>query len=283
MLSNVPSTSVAELIERYSVLLLDAYGVLISGGEALPGAVELIAHLNRIDKPYLILTNDASRLPSTSSARLRSISLDIAAEQIISSGCLIASYFADHHLAGALSVVLGTDDSRQMVIDAGGELIDVSTAEGVDVVVVCDEQGYDLLASLDALLTLLFRSIDRGSTPALVLPNPDLVYPASGGRFGITAGSIAVILESAMALRYPQRPELVFDRLGKPHAAIFDEARLRAGTGDLVMIGDQLDTDIRGANDFGIDSVLVLTGLTTTRSASQALPSFTLRSLQLLD
>jgi HAD superfamily hydrolase (TIGR01450 family) len=279
MLSNIPTTSVGELNERYPVLLLDAYGVLISGGEALPGAVELISHLNQIDKPFFILTNDASRLPSTSSTRLKGIGLDITAERIVSSGCLIKPYFAAHGLAGARCVVLGTDDSRQMVNDAGGEVIDVTIAEEVDVAVVCDEDGYDLLASLDALLTLLFRSIDRGSAPTLVLPNPDLIYPAGGGRFGITAGSIAVILESALALRYPQRPELVFDRLGKPHATIFEEARRRAGTGDLVMIGDQLDTDIRGANDFGIDSVLVLTGLTTTGGASQILPSFTLRSL----
>jgi HAD superfamily hydrolase (TIGR01450 family) len=279
MLSKIPTTTVAELIERYPVLLLDAYGVLISGGEALPGAVELIAHLNQIGKPYFILTNDASRLPSTSSSRLRRIGLDIASEQIISSGCLIAPYFKAHCLSGARSVVLGTDDSRQMVIDAGGEVIDVVTAEVADVVVVCDEDGYDLLPSLDALLTLLFRSIDRGDAPTLLLPNPDLIYPASGGRFGITAGSIAVILESAMALRYPQRPELRFTRLGKPHAAIFEEAKQRAGTGDLVMVGDQLDTDIRGANDFGIDSVLVLSGLTTTRSALQVLPTFTLDSL----
>jgi hypothetical protein len=47
-----PAITIAELIDRYAVLLLDAYGVLVHGGGALPGAVEFIERLNRSGKPY---------------------------------------------------------------------------------------------------------------------------------------------------------------------------------------------------------------------------------------
>jgi ribonucleotide monophosphatase NagD (HAD superfamily) len=69
-----------------------------------------------------------------------------------------------------------------------------------------------------------------------------------------------MMFESALALRYPGRSDLSFTRLGKPHAAIFEEAFRRSGTMDMVMIGDTPETDIRGAKAFGIASALVETG-----------------------
>jgi ribonucleotide monophosphatase NagD (HAD superfamily) len=103
--------------------------------------------------------------------------------------------------------------------------------------------------------------LDSGANVHLVLPNPDLIYPKTDQGFGIASGSIALILEAALQRRYPDRPELKFTPLGKPHAAIFNEALKRSGTMEMVMIGDQLETDIRGAVEFGLDSVLVNTGI----------------------
>jgi ribonucleotide monophosphatase NagD (HAD superfamily) len=71
-------------------------------------------------------------------------------------------------------------------------------------------------------------------------------------------------------------------RPGKPNAPPFAEALRRSGTRDMVMLGDQLETDIRGANDFGFDSVLVTTGVTAsprTPLAAQVRPAYYLRSL----
>ena len=57
------TTSIPALLERYDAFLLDAYGVLVYGQGAIPGAAELIAHLNAIDFPFVVLTNDAGRSP----------------------------------------------------------------------------------------------------------------------------------------------------------------------------------------------------------------------------
>jgi len=259
----IPEISVAELVERYQVLLLDAYGVLVEQQTLIPGADEFIGWLNRIGKPYYILTNDASRSIEHSAERYRRRGLDIPVERIITSGSLLPGYFRAAGLAGARCVVLGPEDARDYVRAGGGEPVPLTADTDADVVVVCDEAGYPFLEHLDDVLTLLFRRFDAHRPPRLVVPNPDAIYPKGNGRYGITAGSIVLVLENALRLRYPRADTARFVPLGKPHRPIFEEAHRRSGTMNMVMVGDQLATDIRGANDFGIASVLVGTGLTS--------------------
>jgi len=275
----VPETDVTALLRRYDVLLFDAYGVLVHSAGALPGAAELVDRLNTAAKPYYILTNDASKLPATAAARYQGYGLAIDAERIITSGLLLERHFAAHHLAGARCVVLGTEDSRRYVSGAGGAI--VGPRESFDVLVVADEFGYPFLETVDQALSGLFRAIDRQHAIHLVLPNPDLIYPAPDG-FGIAAGSIALVFEAALRLRYPHRSDLRFTRLGKPHAAIFAEALRCAGTRNMVMVGDQLEADIGGAHDFGLDAVLVDTGINTpalSTAPTRLHPTYLLRSL----
>lgn len=253
-------TTVDALLERYEALLLDAYGVLLDEGGAHPGAVALVARLREVGRPFWVLTNDASRLPETTSVRLHSQGLPIEAERIITAGSLLPGAFEERALEGTPCAVLGTADSRAYVERAGGEV--VAATEPFEVVVLCDEAGYPLLETLDAVLSGIARRVEAGEPVTLLLPNPDLYYPKGGGAFGVGAGSLAALLEAILAQRYPGREELRFTRLGKPFAPIFERAVALAGTRDLVLLGDQLATDIRGANDFGIDSVLVGTGLT---------------------
>ncbi len=251
--------SVEELSDRYPVLLFDAYGVLVHSSGALSGAVELINGLNSSGKPYYIITNDASKLPTAAAARYRSYGLDLDPERIITAGSLLKDYFASHGLVGKRCVVLGPEDSRRYVELAGGIL--APAGDPFDVLVVGDEVGFPFLETVEAVLSELYRRFDRDETVPLLLPNPDLVYPKGDAGFGIASGSVALIFEAAIKLRYPHRPDLRFVRLGKPHTAIFAEALRRCGARDMVMIGDQLETDIRGANAFGIDSALVTSGV----------------------
>lgn len=279
-MDRVPAITIDEIIDRYAVLLLDGYGVLVHSSGALPGAADLIARLNRVGKRYYILTNDASKLPATAARRFQSYGLAIAADRFITSGSLLAGYFADHGLAGARSVVLGPEDSRRQVELAGGQV--VPPADPFDVLVIGDESGFPFVETVDRALTALIRKIDRGESVRLVLPNPDLIYPAADGGFGIASGSVALVLEAALGLRYPDRPDLRFVRLGKPHAPIFVEAVRLSGTRDMVMLGDQLETDVRGASEFGLDSVLVDGGITASSLdtlSAPLRPTYRLRSL----
>ena len=73
--------------------LLDAYGVLVYTSGAMPGAVELIDELNRSQKPYFILTNDASKLPTATAKLFQGHGLQIEGHRIITSGSLLPGYF----------------------------------------------------------------------------------------------------------------------------------------------------------------------------------------------
>ncbi len=265
-------------------MLFDVYGVLAGSNSIIAEAPAAIARLNALGKPYWALTNDASALPQTRAAKYAAMGLEIDAERIITAGGLLSAYFEREGLRGARCAVLGTPDSARYVELAGGAV--TAWDADFDALIIGDQSGFPFFEAADAVLSALVRKIDAGESPRLILPNPDLIYPEGDG-FGFASGSVARMFEDALALRYPSRADLRFERLGKPHTAMFEEARRRGGIADpadMVMIGDTPDTDIRGANAFGASSALIATGVSAaaldTLPPSDT-PTYTLRSLAL--
>ncbi len=251
-----------ELVARYDVFFLDAYGVLVSGDGALPGAAAFLRRLARAGKEYLVVSNDASRSPATSLARYRGFGLDLDAARILTSGLLLTDHFAAAGLRGSRCIVLGTEDSCDYVRDAGG-IVTAPDDDQASVLVVGDDDGYPFLETVNAALTVLLRRLANHQPVHLVLPNPDLIFPTGAGGFGITAGAIAALVESVLRLGDPGGVHH-FVALGKPNRPIFEAAVRRFPGVDrrrMVMLGDQLATDILGARRFGLDAVLVQTGV----------------------
>ncbi|MBA2663834.1 MAG: HAD hydrolase-like protein [Bradymonadaceae bacterium] len=275
--------ALSEIIASYDALLIDAYGVLVHEGGAFEGAQAFIEQLNASQKPYAILTNDASRLAKTLRDSLLARGLSIDEQRLVTAGSLLIPYFEENGLQGARCVVIGPPDSHRYVELAGG--IEVALEEGVDfdVLALCDNAGFDFVATVNMALTELIRAWDTHRPVKLLLPNPDLFYQQGPKRYGMASGSVALMLEAALNLRFPGA-EIAFARLGKPHALIYAEGCRRVGTRNVVMLGDQLLTDIQGANEFGIDSALVTTGLSSwseEHSQNGARPTYVLTSLQL--
>jgi HAD superfamily hydrolase (TIGR01450 family) len=245
-----------ELLDRYEGILLDVYGVLLDASGPLPGARELIGELDRRRVPYAIVTNDASRLPETYAERFARLGIAVAPQRIVTSGSLLPERLA--RLPGARTCVLGTPDSFAYVRAGGGIAIPPASGIEVDAVAVCDDAGFDFLEGCEHVLSAIVRAVETGRRPALILPNPDLVYPKGGGELGFTAGAVALLIEAALARRFPTAG-LVFERLGKPAPHLMLEAarRLELPASRLVMVGDQLETDIAGARAAGIDAALL--------------------------
>ena len=275
-----PSISSTQILADYDVVLLDAYGVLVDDQGPLPGALELIRELQQRDKPFLVMTNSASRLPEGIVASLQGLGFALELEHVLSSGMLLPGYFTEHALVDAPCLVLGTRDSSEYVVRAGGRVLPLSEATNAEVLVIADQAGFDCLEAMNQALSLMMQRFDSGQELALVLCNPDLIYPMGAGRFGFTAGGLAAMLEALLWERYPERNH-GFVRLGKPHAPIFHEAMRRTGGGRAVMLGDQLATDILGAQRAGIDSVWVRTGLGVGNSGQSAIrPTWQLYNLR---
>lgn len=274
-------TRLRDLLDRYDAILLDAYGVLCDSLGALPGAASLVAELDRRALPWAIITNDASRLPASVATRLTRFGVTVPASRVITSGALLAPHFRQRGLAGKRCVVLGTADSRTYVEEAGGVVV-APTLGGddppIEVVVVCDDAIEPFLETIEATISAAVIALDAGVDLALILPNPDLVYPRGPGDWGITAGTIAAMIEAAVQRLRPGAPHFV--GLGKPHAPMYEEARRRIGGGRILAIGDQLDTDIAGALDAGIDAALVESGVSRWRLGLTPVPTWLLSSIE---
>lgn len=255
-----PLVNASTLLDLYDYFLLDAYGVLVHATGAIEGAGRFLEEITFAKKDFLVVTNDASRLPETASARFTEYGLRVRPDQVLTSGSLLAPFFATRGLAGARCMVLGPADSHQYVRLAGGEPLAPSLDASFDALVVCDDDGYPFLETMDLVLSNLFRHYDRGDSPILILPNPDLIYPKGSASYGFTSGGAALLLESAVAQRYPNE-QAGFVRLGKPFGPMFREVKRLAPGDDMVMVGDQIETDIIGARTAGIDAALVDTGI----------------------
>jgi HAD superfamily hydrolase (TIGR01459 family) len=283
-MSVLASLTPAQVVERYDVVLLDAYGVLNDHAGPRPGAAAFLQRLQRHGRAFGVVSNDASRSAAAAAARYADFGLAIPAERIVMSGAVLAPHFRRAGLEGERCVVLGPPDSLQWVRQAGGVVVPWQDPDADPrVVVICDDAGYDFLPAIESVIALAIARIDRGRPLDLVLPNPDLVFPKGPGRLGLTAGSIAMLVEVALAARYPLAPRR-FVPLGKPEPGIFALARHQLGVPDdasVVMIGDQVGTDVAGANAAGIDSILLAGGVTdlTSIPATGPQPTWTMAAL----
>lgn len=276
-----PDVTVAALLARFDGFLLDAYGVLNDEDGALPGAAEFLARLAGAGKRVCVISNDASKSIETTWRRYTGFGLPLAREQILTSGALLPEYFAQAGLRGKPCLVLGTRDAEDYVRQAGGRQVALDD-ERAEVLVVADDQGFDLLPALNQVVTVLLRRLARGQRTALIVPNPDLVYPRRGG-YGVTAGAFAELIERVLDLRDPGGGHR-FVRLGKPAAPIYRAGLARLGdvpVERVVMVGDQLLTDVRGALELGLRAALRLGGVSVREDVARLgiRPSYILPSL----
>lgn len=274
------ATTFAALLDRHHGVLLDAYGVLVDGRGALPWTAQVFAELARRATPFAIVTNDASRAGDTYARRFAGYGITVEPDRFVTSGSLLPAYVRSRGLAGARACVLGTPDSEAFVRAGGAEIVPVAAGMEIDLVAVCDDSGTPFLAGIELALSAIVRAVEAGRRPALVLPNPDLVYPKGGGEYGFTAGAMALLIEAALARRLPGAG-LSFDHLGKPEPHLFraGAARLGIEPAQLVMIGDQLETDIAGAHAAGIPAALVLAGVSRWDASATISPTYLLERL----
>ncbi len=277
------ATTITALCDEFAGVLLDAYGVLIDASGVLPGAVALIGELERRGLPWLVITNDASRSAATYADRFVKLGLPIPAHRVMTSGSLLPGFFREHRLAGARTCVLGTADSLAYVVEGGGIPIALAAGMELDALAICDDAGFPFLTGMELATSAVIRAVVAGRTPALILPNPDLVYPKGAGELGLTAGAMALVIEAVVARRFPSLA-LRFAHLGKPEPHLFHAAATRLGIAParLVMIGDQLETDIAGARAAGVAAALV-TGISRwsdARGAATVAPTHLLATIE---
>jgi HAD superfamily hydrolase (TIGR01450 family) len=242
------------LVEAYDAGLLDLDGVLYVGPEAVPHAAEAVAAARRAGMRVAFVTNNASRRPSAVAAHLSELGVPAVPDDVVTSAHAAVRYLAARLPRGALVLVLGTEDLADEV-RAGG-LCPVREAAGVLGVV----QG---LAPTTSWEDLAEASVAIQAGALWVAGNRDSTYPTARGLVPGN-GALVAALETATG----RSPVVV----GKPEPELHRASLERVAARRPLVVGDRLDTDVRGAVRAGTDCLLVLTGVTTVDDLLAAPP-----------
>ena len=227
-------------LRRIKLVLLDLDGTVYLGHRLLPGAREFFRRLAHAGIAHALLTNNSSIGPDDYLRKLRTLGLKADRRAVITSAESAVLMLRHHAVRPDRLFVLGTGKLVRYVQRCGFG----NASDRADAVLV----GFDKELTYEKL-TRACHLIRRGAT--LYATHPDVNCPMPEGAIP-DAGSLLALIRASTGVR-PR------DVAGKPHRWIVKVAQSHFGlkAGQMMVIGDRLDTDVRLANRFGLASVLI--------------------------
>ncbi|MBN2324882.1 MAG: TIGR01457 family HAD-type hydrolase [Spirochaetes bacterium] len=224
--------------------IMDMDGVIYYGNKLIDGAKEFIGKLKEHSSKYLFLTNNSSQTPLDLSKKLRILGVDVSPENIHTAALAVAA-FLDGQKKGGSAYVIGDPGLLHALHEVGYNITEFNP----DYVIMGDTRAYSL-----EMIQKACKFIKEGAR--FIGTNPDLTGPSD---FGIvpSVGSLTAPIERATGVK----PYFI----GKPNPLIMRTAlrRLGAHSDETIMIGDRMDTDIIAGIETGLETILVLTGVTS--------------------
>lgn len=247
-------------ISNLKNLILDMDGVLWRGETAMPGLADFFKTLDELDLNYVLATNNATKVATQYTEKLAHFGVDVPAEKILTSSEATAAYLRQEYPAGTSTYVVGEEGLRLALREKEFDLLEADGFVGAEtrtelvVVGFSPNVCYPHLASAAHLILNGARFVGT---------NPDPTIPAEVGPLP-GAGSILNFIQTATATE----PLIV----GKPGKAVFEEAlrRLGGSAENTAMVGDRLETDIKGAQAACLYTILLLSGVTRREKAESA-------------
>ncbi|MFE2598857.1 HAD hydrolase-like protein [Streptomyces sp. NPDC059396] len=251
-----PGGSATALYKAYDTALLDLDGVVYAGGDAIAHAVESLRTARDGGMHLAYVTNNALRTPETVAAHLTELGAPAGPGDVITSAQAVSRLIAEQLPAGSRVLVIGGEGLRVALRERG--LVPVESADDDPAAVA---QGYGGPELPWGRFAEACYAINRG------LPwfasNTDLTIPSARG---IAPGNGAAV--EVVRIATGAEPQVA----GKPLPPMHRETILRTGARRALVVGDRLDTDIEGAFNGGVDSLLVLTGVTDAARLLAAVP-----------
>ncbi|MDR1798244.1 MAG: HAD-IIA family hydrolase [Clostridiales Family XIII bacterium] len=223
--------------------LIDMDGVIYHGNMILPGVKEFVEWMQKEGKAFLFLTNSSERSPKELDQKLERMGLDVPEEHFYTSALATAKFVATQSPGGS-AYVIGEPGLHNALYDAGITQNDVDP----DYVIVGETRTY----TYDAILRATHHVFGGAR---LIGTNPDTTGPSEDGIIPACKALIAPIEIATGRQAY---------FVGKPNPLMMRSGlrRLNVHSEDAAMIGDRMDTDIIAGIETGIDTVLVLSGVT---------------------
>jgi HAD superfamily hydrolase (TIGR01450 family) len=233
------------LCQAYDLAMLDLDGVVYVSGEAVPDAPRHLAEAREAGMRLAYVTNNASRPPGRVAAHLRELGIEADVADVVTSAQAAARVLVDRLGTGATVALLGAEGLRE-ALEEEGLVPGPVTAE--DAAAVVSGYGPDVLWR-----DIMHAAVRVRDGLWWVASNTDMTIPTTYGA----APGHGVLVETIRAFSSVD-PVVA----GKPQRPLLDETVRRVGGKRPLMVGDRLDTDIEGARNAGVDSLLVLTGVT---------------------
>lgn len=224
--------------------LIDMDGVLVRGNQPIPGAAEFIARLLEREARFLILTNNSIYTPQDLQHRLQRIGLKIPDGHIYTSALATAQFLQTQN-PGGTAFAVGEAGLTTALHEVGYLLTDHKP----DYVVLGETNTYSF-----ERITRAVRLVADGAR--FIATNRDVSGPGEGGLVPAT-GAVASLIATATGIK----PYFI----GKPNPLMMRTAlnTIDAHSEESVMVGDNMDTDIIAGMESGMDTLLVLTGVTS--------------------
>ena len=251
-----------ETIKDYKGYLIDLDGTMYKGKEPISEAPDFINRLRKAKKPFLFVTNNSTSSPKEVAKKLtEQFQVEAYEEEIYTSSLATADYLKT--LGGSTVYVVGEKGLHEAVTEAGFTI---------------DEEAPDhVVVGLDRALTyekceIATLAIQKGAS--FIATNKDTNLPTERGMVP-GAGSVVALIEKATRIE----PTFV----GKPETIIMDEAIKKIGLdkNEVLMVGDNYETDILAGINNEIDTLLVFTGFTTEEDMETIIdqPTYTIQKL----
>jgi len=229
---------------------MDMDGVIYFGNHLIDGAKDFIDRLKKNRNKFLFLTNNSSQTPLELSKKLALLGIEVSPKEIFTSAVATALFLNKQKKNGSAYVV-GGNGLYNAIHDVGYQI----TEYNPDYVVFGETRSYSL-----EMIEKACKFIIEGAR--FVGTNPDLTGPSD---FGIVpaVGSLTAPIERATGVK----PYFI----GKPNPLMMRSAlrRLNSHSENTVMIGDRMDTDIVSGLETGLETILVLTGVTKRNAVKQ--------------
>jgi len=223
--------------------LLDMDGVIVRGQTPIAGAQEFIRRLVETETPFLILTNNPMHTPRDLQHRLAAVGLEVPESRLYTSAMATASFLAQQCPKGT-AYAIGESGLTSALHEVGYVL----TRMKPDYVVLGETTSYNFEA-----ITHAIRLINEGAR--FIATNPDTGGPTERG-IEPACGAMAALIQAVTQVK----PYFI----GKPNPLMMRSALNHVGahSEDSIVVGDRMDTDIIGGIEAGMETILVLTGVT---------------------
>ncbi len=224
--------------------LMDMDGVLAREEQPIPGADRFLARLGELELPFLVLTNNSIYTRRDLASRLRTGGLEVPEEAIWTSALATATFLHQQRPGGS-AFVIGEAGLTTALHQVGYTL----TEQGPEYVVLGETRTYSF-----ERITRAIRLVSEGAR--FIATNPDPTGPSPDGPLPAT-GSVAALITRATGVD----PYYV----GKPNPLMMRTAlnKLDAHSETAAMVGDRMDTDMVAGLEAGMESILVLTGVSS--------------------